>query len=504
MIKIFPTSLVRELDAYTIENEPISSLDLMERAAEAIVHSLVSQWNNTTPVVVFAGPGNNGGDALAVARMLHEAGYHVETFLFNPKKDLSPDCKANKERLEALPNVNFTEVGTQFLPPKLTFSHLVVDGLFGSGLNRPLEGGFAAVIRYINASPAIVVAIDMPSGLMGEDNSENNPEAIIKADYTFCLQFPKLSFLFAENAVYVGEWYALDIGISREAIADTETDFYLTEAEDIRCLIKSRSPFAHKGNFGHALLIAGSQGMAGASILASRACLRSGVGLLTTHVPKCNREILQTAVVEAMVDTDPHPSCFSTSVNTDKYQAVGIGPGLGQSAESEDALLETVSSCRHPMVLDADALNMLSKHKPTLFSIPVGSVLTPHPKELERMVGECSDSYERLAVACALAQRGNLHLILKGRFSAVVSPEGECYFNPTGNVGMATAGSGDVLTGIVLALLAQGYAAGDAARIAAYVHGRAGDLAKEKYGIIALNASDIVEFLAEAWKEIAE
>ncbi|MDE5709925.1 MAG: NAD(P)H-hydrate epimerase, partial [Bacteroides sp.] len=277
-MKIFPTTNIKQLDAYTIENEPISSLDLMERAALALTEAIAERWGVETPFTVFAGPGNNGGDALAVARLLAEKGYRLEVYLFNTKGSLSPDCEANKEWLADVAGVDFHEVTTQFIPPTLTEDHVVVDGLFGSGLNKPLAGGFAAVVKYINASPAKVVAIDIPSGLMGEDNAYNVSANIVRADLTLSLQLPKLAFLFAENEPYVGEWDLLDIGLSEEGIEEMETDFYMLENEAMPGLLKPRGRFAHKGDFGRALLIAGSQGMAGASVLAAPASLRSGVG----------------------------------------------------------------------------------------------------------------------------------------------------------------------------------------------------------------------------------
>ena len=492
------------MDAYTIEHEPIASIDLMERAAAAVTRALCSRWGTETPVVVFAGPGNNGGDALAVARMMAERGYQVEAFLFNTKGRLSPDCQQNKERIETMPDVKFHEISTQFAPPTLTPDHLVVDGLFGSGLNKPLTGGFAAVVRHLNASPATVASIDIPSGLMGEENTYNTKNSIVRADYTYCLQQPRLAFLFAENAPYVGEWETLDIGISPEAIAQTETPYELVEAGQIRRMLKPRSRFAHKGNFGHALLVAGSKGMAGASVLAARACLRSGVGLLTVHAPLCNNDILQTAVPEAMVETDADEICFASTIDTDDYQAVGIGPGLGRREATEEALLDLIEHCQTPLVADADALNLLANHRHALTHLPKGSVLTPHPKELERLVGACQDSYERLTRAIELAQTAKVHIILKGAYSAIVTPQGKCYFNPTGNPGMATGGSGDVLTGVVLALLAQGYKTEEAALAATYVHGLAGDLACKRLGETGLTASDIVAHLPQAWKTVSE
>ena len=503
-MKIFPSSSIKKLDAYTIEHEPISSIDLMERAATALTKAITQRWTPQTPVIVFAGPGNNGGDALAVARMMAEKEYDVEVYLFNTKGELSADCQTNKEQIAAMRNVKFHEISTQFVPPTLTAEHLVIDGLFGSGLNKPLSGGFAAVVKYINSSPATVVSIDIPSGLMGEENTFNIKSNIIRADYTYSLQLPKLAFLFAENAEFVGKWELLDIQLSQEAIKQSETNYELTEAEDIRTLIKPRKQFAHKGNFGHALLIAGSKGMAGASILSARACLRSGVGLLTVHAPLCNCTILQTSVPEAMVESDADESCFAVPTDTDDYQAIAIGPGLGKSEETETALLEQLQHCQTPAVLDADALNILANHRHALTHLPKGSILTPHPKELERLVGKCQDSYERLTKACELAKNANVHIILKGAYSAIITPEGKCYFNPTGNPGMATGGSGDVLTGVILALLAQGYDTDAAARIGTYVHGLAGDIAQSKQGTIGLIASDIIDSLPAAWKLVSE
>ncbi len=504
MIKIFPTIQLKELDAYTIENEPVSSIDLMERASRALARAMSERWSAETPFTVFAGPGNNGGDALAVSRLLAERGCRVEVYLFNTKGTLSPDCETNKERLAGVAGIDFHEITTQFVPPVLTAEHVVVDGLFGSGLNKPLSGGFAAVVKYINTSPATVVAIDVPSGLMGEDNTYNIQANIIRADLTLSLQLPKLAFLFAENAPFVGEWQLLDIGLSEEAIEEKETDFALTEHEDVASMLKPRGKFAHKGNFGRALLIAGSQGMAGASVLAARACLRSGVGLLTVHIPFCNNFIVQTSVPEAMTEIDINDVRFSCATDTDDYQAVGIGPGLGKAGDTEAALLEQIESCQTPMVVDADALNLLGEHRSYIGRLPKGSILTPHPKELERLVGKCQNSYERLTKARELARSAGVHILLKGAHSVVIAPSGKCWFNPTGNPGMATGGSGDVLTGVVLALLAQGYDAETAARMAAYVHGLAGDIACKKHGVMGMTAGDIVTCLPPAWRMLEE
>lgn len=501
-MKILTNVQIKELDKYTIEEQQITSIELMERAATVLSEAIGQMFQEPRNFRIFAGPGNNGGDALAVARMLAEKGHQIEAFLFNTKGKLSPDCEANAERLIECENVSFVEVTSHFCPPQLRKSDVVIDGLFGSGVNKPLEGGFAAVVRYINASPATVISIDMPSGLMCEDNTYNVSEHIVRADMTLTLQMPKLAFLLPENAPYVGEWYCLDIALSSSGISQAVSDYSITTCKDITQLIKPREEFAHKGNYGHALLIAGSEGMAGASVLAARACLRSGVGLLTVHAPSCNRQVLQTAVPEAMVHVDAHESCFSAAVEAFRYQAVAIGPGIGTSKESADALLQQLRQVSAPMILDADALNILANHKILLPLLPPGTILTPHPGELDRLVGRSSNGYERLMRAREFAASYRVCIVLKGAWTVVVTPDGRCRFNPTGNPGMATAGSGDVLTGVLLALLARGYEPVDAAVSAVYLHGAAGDYAAEKMGENGLIASDIVDYLPLAWNKL--
>ncbi|MBQ8008147.1 MAG: NAD(P)H-hydrate dehydratase [Bacteroidaceae bacterium] len=503
-MKIFPTSAIRQLDAYTIEHEPIDSLALMERAANALAKEIMSQWpdKEDTRFVIFAGPGNNGGDALAVARLLSEQGYKPVVYLFNTTGSLSADCEANRDLLTIADGVEFYEVTKQFAPPQISEDDVIIDGLFGSGLNRPLTGGFASLVRFINAVEATVVSIDIPSGLMGEDNTSNVMENVVHADYTLTFQFPKLAFLFAENEQYVGAWKVLDIGLDKEGIRQTYTPFELGDSRKMRYQLKIRSRFAHKGDFGRALLVAGQQGMAGASVLAARACLRSGVGLLTVHVPLCNNTIVQTSVPEAMTSLDYNEFCFAEAPDLAPYQAIGVGPGLGQAECTQQALYSLLTHSDVPMVLDADALNLIGENHTYLRRLPKGSIITPHPGEMDRLVGKCHNSYERLSKAMNLAQTCGLYIILKGAYTAVLSPDGSCWFNVTGNPGMATGGCGDVLTGVILALLAQGYDADTASKLGVCVHGLAGDLAARDKGEIALTASDVVDNLYKAWKAL--
>lgn len=499
-MKFFHTAAIKELDAYTIEHEPIASIDLMERASRALTKAILERYNGCS-FAVFAGPGNNGGDGLAVARMLAVAGSFVQVWLVNPKGKLSPDCATNLIRLKEA-SVMVNEVRDNFCMPVFDKAVVIVDALFGSGLKLHISGSvFANVVEGINASGCRVVSVDMPSGLMGENNTPRNT-TIVKANLTLTLQFPKMSLLFAENSPFVGEMKILDIGLSQEWIDKEPSHLFFTDEKDIKSLLKSRAKHSHKGDYGRALLVAGSRGMAGASVLAARAALRSGVGLLTAHIPSCNNVIVQSSVPEAMTSIDSNVCCFSDKLDTGKYDAIAVGPGLGQNNESEAALLHLIENCRVPMVLDADALNILSRNREWLSRLPQGSVLTPHPGEFERLFGESQSRYHSIESVRALARDYNIAIVLKGAYTVVISPGGNLYFNSTGNPGMATGGSGDVLTGMVLALLAQGFTATDAARIAVYVHGLAGDIAASEKGETALVAGDIIDGLPYAWRSL--
>ncbi len=500
VMKIFTHSQIQELDKYTIEHEPIKSIDLMERSAHAITQAITEKWMNDVPVVVFAGPGNNGGDALAVARMLIDLNYKVQTYLFNISGHLSADCAENKDRLiHKKSNAPFTEVTVEFDPPHLEKGTLVVDGIFGAGLNKPLAGGFAALVKYINASAAMVVSIDVPSGLMTEDNAYNVRANIIRADLTLTLQQPKLSFLFAENQQYIGELRILDIRLSKEGIDKTDAHFTCVEDSDIRQILKPRNAFAHKGQMGHALLVAGSYGMAGAAVLATKACMRAGAGKVTIHTPKRNAQILQTTIPEAILNLDREETVFSEAVPTENYQAMGIGPGIGTSEQTMIAMIAQLRRAQCPAVVDADALNILASRHAWMQQLPKDIILTPHPKELDRMEGQCVDSYERLNKARQLAEKLQGYVILKGHNTAICMPDGHVVFNTTGNAGMATAGSGDVLTGILTGLLARGYQQREACILGVYLHGLAGDLAARDLGEESLIASDIIDYLPKAF-----
>ena len=476
----------------------------MERAAKALTQAITDNWNFNTPVIIFAGPGNNGGDALAVARMLIEKDYEVTVYLFNITGHLSEDCLANKKRLIEKRSRALIEVMQEFEPPQLEEGMLVVDGLFGSGLNKPLAGGFASLVKYINASRAQVVSIDVPSGLMTEDNTYNVKANIIRADMTLSLQLPKLSFLFPENQQYIGKLKILDIRLSKQGIDKIDANYTLLEENDVRPHILKRDPFAHKGKMGNALIIAGSYGMCGASVLATQACLRVGAGKVTAHTPKRNSTILQISVPEAIIQFDREETTFSEAVDTEDFNALGIGPGLGTNEQTAIAIIAQLRRTQCPIVVDADAINILANHRAWLQQLPKGIIMTPHPKEFDRLEGPSSDSFERLMKARDLAERIHGYVLLKGHHSSLCLPDGHIIFNSTGNAGMATAGSGDVLTGIITGLLAQGYQPKEACMVGVYLHGLAGDLAAADMGEESLLASDIIRYLPRAFKRLKD
>jgi len=500
-MKIFTAAQVREIDAYTIKNEPIPSIDLMERAAMRLAGWYVRHYHTDRRVVVFAGPGNNGGDALAMARMLAERQFRVECYLLRFGK-LSEDCAINLERLVEQSMVKLFEVGEHDALPELRKGDVVVDGIFGSGLSRKVSGLPARVIKHINAHAGTVIAIDIPSGLKGEDNSDNDYTSVIRADYTISFQFPFLSFFFDHHASHVGHWRVHDIKLHPGAIKDTECDYRTIEGDEITPLLPRRGKFDHKGTFGHALIISGSYGMMGAALLAGESCLRSGAGLLTLHVPKFGYAIVQTGFPEAIVSMDQSDILFSEAPDLSPFSAVGIGPGLGCKPNSGKGLKMLLERAKIPLVIDADGLNILSQHPDWFELLPEGTILTPHPKEFDRLAGESANSYERHLRQREFASHYKVGVVLKGAHTGIASPDGRYWFNTTGNPGMATGGSGDVLTGIITGLLAQGVPSLEAALAGVYLHGLAGDLAVEASSEEALIAGDMNLYLGEAFREL--
>ncbi len=501
-MKIFSSEQIKNIDSYTIENEPVKSVDLMERAAHNLLDWLMQRFERPAHFIVFAGPGNNGGDGLALARLLKENRYDVEIHYVSFADKVSEDWTINFQRLELLKNIQFNKLTSPDQFPLVCAEDILVDAIFGSGLTRPAEGLAGEVIRKINNTGNLVISVDIPSGLFSGDNSRNIKENIVRANHTLSFQFPKLAFLFAENYCYTGEWYLLPLGLHPASIRDTITPYFLLDEKEIRPLLKKRSKFDHKGKFGHGLLVAGSSGKFGAAVLSAKAALRTGIGLLTCHVAAGASVIIHTSVSEAMVSSDQNNGIITALPDLSTYDAIGIGPGIGIDIATRNMLNKLLSDNIAPLVLDADAINILGLNKEWLSYLPAGSILTPHPKEFERITGPNPDSYSQLMSQVSFSDKFNCVVVLKGAHTSVSLPDGRVFFNNTGNPGMATAGSGDVLTGMILSLLAQGYSPENAAITGVFLHGLAGDLAADKSCFESLIASDIIENIGNAYNYI--
>ena len=498
MIKILSSSQIKQLDAYTIQHEPVSSIELMERACQAFTNWFVEKYDATHRVGIICGTGNNGGDGLGIARMLHAWNYPVKVWIVRGGVKETTDFQINLQRLEN--KISVAEITTEVSTENFSDRTLLIDAIFGSGLSRPVEGIYEEVIDCLNSTKAIKISVDMPSGLFADQHSGGE---IFRAQHTVSFQLPKLSFLMPENNLYVGDWHLVDIGLSKKGLSDIHSRHYYTTLKSVRKLVKQRNKFDHKGKFGHALLIAGSTGKMGACILAAKACLRSGVGLLSAHVPEKGHVIIQSAVPEAMASLDNSSDYFSGIEPVNQFDTIGMGPGIGQHADTKNAITKLLKSFTRPMVIDADALNIMATHAELLELIPAESILTPHPKEFERLTGSWSNDFERLVKLERFSKKSNAVVILKGAYSTIACPSGNIFFNSTGNPGMATAGSGDVLTGILTGLLAQGYSAEEAAILGVFVHGLSGDLAAREKGSISLIGGDLIDFLPFSFKKVS-
>lgn len=502
-MKIFNSSTLREIDKATCQSQKIDSIELMERAASAVSFEIISRFLPSKRIVVVAGPGNNGGDALAVARMLMEQGYRkVEIFLFNVSGKLSHDCDEERKRLITIDGVDFTEINREFTPPYLSKDDVVIDGLFGSGLNMPLQGGFTAVARLINESGAFVVSIDTPSGLFCEWNDQVLRRNVVHANLTLVFQTPRLSFFFEENQICTGEWKVLDLDLDEEAMRRASADYMLVDAKNMRPLLRKRPAFSGKRDYGSVLLMAGSMGMMGAAVLSARATLRCGAGLVTVHSARCGMSIIQSAMPEAMFEPDSNERFISDMSVHHDHQVVVAGPGIGTSEATINAVESLLKNVKCPLVLDADALNCISLRPHLLTLLPPQTVITPHVGEFDRLFGQHNNAEERLKKAIDMAQRYNIIIVLKGHYTVTVRPTGRVYFNSTGNPGMATAGAGDVLAGVIAAFIAQGYRPDLAATIGVYIHGLAGDIAADELGEFGMIAGDISDRLGRAIRTV--
>ena len=500
-MQVLSAQQVREWDHFTMAHEPISSTDLMERAAGQCAAWIKTQDWRQRQFQIFCGKGNNGGDGLVVARHLYLQGYTVKVFILEFGSQGTLDFQVNLQRLH---DIQFTEV--TFLQsttplPLINPGDVVIDALFGTGLTRPPEGFTSDLIQHINTSGAIVVSIDLPSGLFADQSSIGH--AVIKATITLTFQCYKLALLMQENAAFTGNTVVLDIGLHPSFPNHLTTPFQLVDATLGKSLYKPRNAFSHKGHFGHALVAGGSFGKLGAIQLAARACLRSGAGLTTVMVPACGYQVMQLAVPEAMVLADDAERYLSKLPDAiDNYDAVGIGPGMGTLAQTAQMVSFVCRRYKGPLVIDADALNCLSQEPELLHQLPSFSVLTPHPREFERLFGTVPNDFERLELAREKAKELNLVIVLKSHHTVVALPGGMCYFNTTGNAGLAKGGSGDVLTGIITGLLAQSYPPHQAAILGVYLHGLAADRAVAALSQESLLATDVILFLSQAFREL--
>ena len=498
-MKILSAAQQYEADKITITKGAITSADLMEHAA-----TICFQWihnrlqGNSIPIHVFCGTGNNGGDGLVIGRHLKQHGYNVHLYVINCSNERTQDFLTNYERLKEI-GVWPEMVTCKTELPELTEDVMIVDAIFGLGLTRPPEDVLKEVIQHINATNAYVLSVDVPSGLYAGKSVEDK-DAVIRAYHTLTFQSPKLSFLLPENQEYINSWEVIDIGLDAEYLYNVEVDHHIIGKENVLSFYKYRKKFSHKGDFGHSLIMGGSYGKVGAAVLATKAALKVGSGLVTTYIPKCGYEVLQSSVPEAMVEVDllNEISNFKSKV---KASVIGVGVGLGTSAKTAKGFAQFLEKNKKPLVIDADAINLLAKDKILLKLIPENSVLTPHPKELERLVGTCKDDYDRLAKLNKLATTHKLTIVLKGAYTAI-SYEGICYFNATGNPGLATGGSGDVLTGMITGLMAQGYSGFEASVLGVYLHGHTADIAMADEVYETFIASDILNYLPDAFKEL--
>ena len=503
-MKLFRSDQIKQIDEHTINEEPVASIDLMERAAGQILIWYIQRFDRSKRIFIFAGPGNNGGDGLALARMLKSNRYEPVVCYIEFTEKTTEDWKTNLLRLNKESNVEIVYVKGTDQIPVISNSDVIIDAIFGTGLTRPAGGLAGDVIRFINLSRAAIISVDIPSGLFGEDNSSNNYETIISADFTLSFQFPKLSFMFAENAPYLGEWIILPIGLNQNAVRNTLSPFVFLEKNDVAGILRKRNKFDHKGIFGHGLLVSGSYGKMGAAVIGAEAALRTGIGLITCHVPYCGVAVLQPSIPEAMVISDQNEKHISQVGTTDSYSAVGAGPGIGTEPETQRAIHDLLKECKKPMVIDADGLNILSLNPTWLAFLPEGTILTPHPKEFERLAGKSADSYQRLTKQIEFAKDHRCIVILKGANTSVATPDGRVFFNSTGNPGMAKAGSGDALTGIILSLLSQGYKPEEAAILGVYIHGLAGDIAVVESSYESIIATDIINNISKAFNKLRE
>ncbi len=472
MLPLLTSAQIKEADQYTIAHESITSVDLMERAAKAFTGWFVNRFADTNQsIALYCGTGNNGGDGLAIARLLHEHGYQklsIRIARFSAK--VSEDFAANLQRLQQV-GLTCTEL-TQGAGLPAEDAAVIVDALLGSGLNKPLSGDYERLVKYLNGLNKTIVAVDIPTGLPAEGDIDTEA-TIVKADLVITFQQPKLNFLLPESGKYIHCWEAVNIGIDANFTQALQSPYQLAEEKDIRKLLVPRKRFSNKGTYGHALIVAGQAKTMGAALLCSSACAYAGAGLTTACIPESGLTALNTHQPEVMAVV--RQGSQKPDIDWDKFTTIGVGPGLGKDDETLQLLKDIITNYKKPIVIDADALNLLAQHQELLTQLPAGSVLTPHMKEFDRLFGEHKTWWQRLQTQRQKAAELNICIVLKNDYTITATPGGKLYFNSTSNAAMASGGMGDVLTGIITALIAQKYSPEDACIIGNYIHGKAGD-----------------------------
>ena len=499
-MKILSAAQLKEADSITLEKQQISSLDLMERAASQ-VFNLIHQKLQGSPIQihVFCGIGNNGGDGLVISRLLVEHGYHVKTYIVNFSEYRSPEFLDNYDRLKNIEKEWPVQIKSDDDFPEINRQDMVIDAIFGIGLNRPMVPWVVNLIKHINAAKCFTLSVDIPSGLYA-DQLPDDKEGVIYSSITVTFQCPKLVFFLPETGIYVESFEVVDIGLDREYLFNVKPQAILFSKTEISSLYRPRKRFSHKGTYGHSMIIGGSYGKMGSVVLAAKAALKIGSGLVSTYIPECGYDIVQTAIPEVMVETGDEDVIeeINIKVNPD---AIGIGIGLGTDSTTIKAFGDFLKNCKSDLIIDADGLNILAKKEEYKAFIPENSVLTPHPKELERLVGTWKDDFEKIEKLKDFSKKHHCIIVAKDAYSIVVAGD-NIYINTTGNPGMATAGSGDVLTGMITGLIAQGYDPLQAAIFGVYLHGRSGDIYASKNGFEALIASDLINEISSAFIDL--
>ena len=500
-MKIFSKEQIYQGDKITEQRHELPPAKLMERAGLQIFNWMHARMQGAqVPIHVFCGIGNNGGDGLVLARHLTTHGYNVVVYVVNCGNGRSKDFLISYDKIKEVTKNWPSLLKCEDDFPQIHKDDIIVDAVFGIGLNRPVDDWIKALFKHWLASKAFTLSVDIPSGLY-TDKPTDDKDGIVKANYTLSFQTPKAVFFLPQTAQYTVQWDVIDVGIDREYLMSTETEFEVISKNEVLPIYKPREKFAHKGTYGHGLIIGGSYGKIGAVQLTTRSVLAAGAGLVTAYVPKCGYTPLQTALPEAMVLTDDN-EVIVTDIQFDiQPNAIGIGIGFGTSETTVKAFKKFLTSNKIPLVIDADAINILAAHNDLLKLVPENSILTPHPKELERLIGEWTDDFDKLNKASEFSKKHRIIVVIKGAHTISVAGDKK-FINVTGNPGMATAGTGDVLTGILTGLLCQGYSPVDATLFGVYLHGRAGDLAIEKFGYQSLLAGHVIDYLGEAYIDL--